>query len=395
MMQAIERQAAFSLSIILALRLFGIVMILPVLALYTSHFTQATPLLIGIALGIYGLTQALLQLPLGILSDHIGRKPVMTIGFILLCIGSTVCATSGHIAGLIIGRSLQGACAISSTLMATLSDLIRGEHRTKAMAILGGTMGFIFSASMVVGAFFDTWVGIRGLFWLTAGLALTAILLIHTWLPTSRRQGSQTKRLPIAKLVSIACDSTLWRINLSITIQHALLIANFTALPPILQHITQLPSDQLWHLYLPTMLIAFIVMLPLIRTIEKGRHFKAGLITSVMTLSLSELSLWLLHDSVMTVFLSLVLFFTAFSLLEALLPSLTSRLAPVEHKGAAMGFYSTGQFLGMFLGGISGGLVYHYLSATHVFLFCAMIGFFWLLPLLSIHLVIEKSHKSV
>lgn len=395
-MQAIERKAVFSLSTVLALRLFGLVMILPVLALYTTHFKHANPLLIGIALGIYGLTQALLQLPFGITSDTIGRKPIMTIGFILLTLGSLLCATTTHILGLIIGRALQGACAISSTLSATLADLIRSEQRTKAMAILGAFMGIVFSTSMVAGSLLNAWIGIQGLFWLTALLALLAIILLHTWVPTPPRQRLQTP-LTKTQVRAIATHPTLWRINLSITLQHALLIANFTALPPLLQHITKLPSDQLWHLYLPTMVIAFITILPLIRLIEKRQCFKTALITSVLALSLSEAGLWLQNEHLLPVFLSLLTFFTAFSLLEALLPSLTSRLATPTHKGTAMGFYSTGQFLGMFLGGLTGGLIYHYLPAPYVFLFGATIALLWAWPLIniSINLPIEKKNQNV
>ena len=389
-----ERRAATSLAAIFALRLFGLITLLPVFALYLHRFQGATPLLIGIALGVYGLTQALLQLPLGMLSDRLGRKPIITVGLCILAAGSLLCATTTHVLGLILGRALQGACAIGSTLMATLADLTRSEQRSKAMAIIGGSLGIAFSTSMVAGSVFNAWFGVSGIFGLTAILAVLAIVLTHTWVPTPPETRFHRDVEPVPGLFKhIATHSALWRINLSVATEHALLIANFTALPIVLQHSANLPARHLWYLYLPTMVGAFACMLPVMILTEKHRCFKPMLIGSVVVLLLAELGLWAGHDSISVIAISLFAFFTAFSFLEAVLPSLTSRITPPASKGTAMGLYSTSQFLGMFLGGVGGGLVFTYYAAPAVFLFCAMIAALWLVPTLSIRVEPDMSMK--
>lgn len=375
-----EKTATLSLAAVMAIRMLGLMMILPIFSLYSHQFTGATPTLIGLALGIYGLTQASLQIPFGMLSDRIGRKPIITAGLLILIAGSALCAIAHSIITVIIGRAMQGACAIGSTVLATLADLTSPQNRTKAMATLGVTIGIAFSAALFTGPLLSNLLGIRGIFWLTAGLALLAIAILYIWVPQPQNSHFHQDVQPLPKLLTATLkDKTLAQLNLGIFTIHAILVANFTALPLILKNTLYLPNHQLWHFYLPVLMAAFIAMIPFIILAEKYQKTKATLAGAAITIALAEFNLWGLHHTLYTIGLAMFLFFTAFTLLEALLPSLISKLTTPNSKGTAIGIYSTAQFAGIFFGGLAGGWIQHHYTPNHVFLFSTLFTLPWIL----------------
>lgn len=373
-----ERTAVFSLSTIMSLRMLGLFMVLPLFSLYASHLTDATPFLIGFAMGVYGLTQALLQIPFGALSDHFGRKKMITLGFCIFAAGSALAATSHSIWGLLLGRALQGAGAIGSTIIALIADLTHPLQRTKAMAIAGITIGMSFSLAMVIGPIFAAWIQISGIFWLAVLFSMIAIIMLYTLVPTPvaiiRPIETESKLRQFATLLK---DPALLNLNISIFLLHLIFTASFVVIPISLQNLAGLQGHQQWYLYLPTLMMAFLICIACIRVAEKKQQINYFFIAAIITLAIAELLLWAFAQSLLLSALSLLLFFSAFSLLEAFLPSLVSRTAPPHRKGTALGIYSCSQFLGIFAGGTLGGGIYSTFSSTVVYLFCAIIAIVW------------------
>lgn len=371
-----EKRAAFSLASIFSLRFLGLSMIYPVFALYTDQLPGATAFTIGMALGIYGLTQALLQLPFGLWSDRIGRRPVILAGLLLFAVGSVVAALATDIWGIIIGRALQGTGAVGAVILALLADLTREEQRTRAMAVVGVSIGLSFALGVVAGPILDRWVQISGIFWFMAALALLAILLLYTVVPVPRhtRLHRDTEAVP-ELLWRVLADTQLLRLDAGIFVQHALLMMVFLGLPQLIAR--SAAASQQWLLYLLALLISMVLMVPFIIYGERKARLKqvfllavAGLGVSSLLLATNVASLWLIVPV-------MILFFTMFNLLEAILPSLVSRIAPAGMKGTAMGVYSSSQFLGIFAGGVLGGLVLQRLGAPAVFLLSALLVLFW------------------
>lgn len=375
-----EKRAGFALSSIYAVRMLGLFMILPVFSIYAETIDDSTPMLAGIALGIYGLTQGLLQIPFGMLSDKFGRKPVITVGLLIFALGSIVAAQSESIYGIILGRALQGSGAIAAALMALAADLSREEHRLKIMSVIGVSIGFAFAIAMVLGPLLNHYIGMSGLFVFTAVMALLAIVILFTLVP--RPDASvfhrDTQTAP-TELRHVLADSQLLRLDYGIFVLHLVLMASFVAVPLMLQHQAGFDVSQHWKLYLPVFLLAVALMVPFIILAEKKRRMKQVFVGAIMALLLAELGLYTASGSLLQLGLVLVLFFTAFNLLEASLPSLVSKIAPADRKGTAMGVYSSGQFLGAFVGGWLGGLSYQYWGGDGVFLICAAIVLSWLL----------------
>ncbi len=379
-MNSLERRGTFSLAGIYGLRMLGLFMVLPVFSLYAEGLEGATHTLIGLALGIYGLTMAIFQIPFGMLSDRFGRKPVITAGLLLFIIGSVVAAMSDSIWGVIIGRALQGAGAIAAAMMALLADLTREEERTKAMAIMGVSIGMSFMLALIIGPFLNNIFNVSGIFWFTAVLALAGIAVLYLLVPTPviSHFHRDVAAVP-AQLKNIVFDRQLLRLDVGIMIQHGIMMAMFTALPFVLRDELGLSSDQHAWFYLPILAASVFGMVPLIIIGEKKRKMKQVFVACVGMMVTAEVMLGVLHESLLSVSLGLWLFFVAFNVLEASLPSLISRMAPVDSKGTAMGVYSTSQFFGAFLGGAFGGAIYGSFGVHGVFLACAAAAFVWVL----------------
>lgn len=383
-MTSLELRSAASLGLIFFLRMFGLFLILPVLSLYTDHMQGATPFLIGLALGIYGLTQASFQIPFGWLSDRIGRKPVITLGLIMFMIGSMICALSDSITWLIIGRALQGSGAIAASVMALASDLTRESQRTKAMAIIGISIGVAFTFSFIAGPVFNAWIGLSGLFWMGALVGLFAIIVLYAWVPTPEKSSLPQETDAAANnetggLRAVLHNSDLLRLDASILILHLVLTASFVVLPLALRDQAGIAAAEHWKTYLPVMLLAIVIMAPFIRIAEKRDLAKPIFVGAIGLLGLSQVILWQANDVYMALALMLLCFFTAFNYLEAALPSLVSRTAPKERKGTALGVYSTSQFLGAFIGGALGGWLSGVAGLGSVFLMNFVLIILWFL----------------
>jgi MFS family permease len=380
LLNAQEKKAALSLSTIYGLRMLGLFMILPVFSLYAKGLSGNTPLLIGLAMGAYGLTQAIFQIPFGMLSDKFGRKPLIIIGMLIFALGSVVAAMSESIYGVIIGRLLQGSGAVAAVLMATAADLTREENRMKVMATIGISIGFSFALAMVLGSFLESSIGVNGLFFLTAILAFLGILIVIYVLPditnVKRHRDAQTV---VENLSSILKNKQLLRLDFGIFVLHMILTATFLVIPMVLvdQQNINLTIAEHWKVYLPVMLLSMILMVPFIILAESKRKMKAVFVGAIFTMILAELGFWFTFRHTFGFITSLLVFFTAFNLLEAALPSLVAKISPAENKGTAMGVYSTSQFFGAFCGGLMGGYLLGLYGVNSVFLFAAVCFVFW------------------
>ncbi|MBD7978963.1 MULTISPECIES: MFS transporter [Pseudomonas] len=377
-MSPVELKAAGGLSLVFAFRMLGMFMVLPVLATYGQDLAGSTPALIGLAIGAYGLTQAVLQIPFGMLSDRIGRRPVIYVGLLIFAAGAVLAANADSIWGVIAGRVLQGAGAISAAVMALMSDLTREQHRTKAMAMIGMSIGLSFAVAMVVGPLLTRAFGLSGLFWATAAMALLGILIIAGLVPRSAGP-LQHRESGVARqaLRATLRHGDLLRLDAGIFVLHAILMASFVALPISLVEQGGLPREEHWWVYLVAMLVGFFGMLPFIIYAEKKRQMKRVLTGAVLVLLFCELYFWQVGHSLMALVIGAILFFTAFNLLEASLPSLISKVSPAGGKGTAMGVYSTSQFLGAALGGILGGWLMQVGGLDGVFIGCALLCALW------------------
>ncbi|MCI8212706.1 MFS transporter [Pseudomonas sp. S25] len=374
-----ETRAAGGLALVFAFRMLGMFMVLPVLATYGMDLAGASPALIGLAIGAYGLTQAFLQIPFGIISDRIGRRPVIYFGLIIFALGSVLAASADSIWGIIAGRILQGAGAISAAVMALLSDLTREQHRTKAMAMIGMTIGLSFAIAMVVGPILTSAFGLSGLFLATGGMAFLGIGIVAFVVPkntgTLQHRESGVARQALGPTLR---HPDLLRLDLGIFVLHAMLMSSFVALPLALVEKAGLPKEQHWWVYLTALLISFFAMIPFIIYGEKRRQMKRVLIGAVAVLMLTELFFWEFGNTLRALVIGTVVFFIAFNLLEASLPSLISKVSPAGGKGTAMGVYSTSQFLGSAAGGILGGWLFQHGGLDVVFLGGAAMAAIWL-----------------
>lgn len=377
-----ERRAAVSLASIISLRMLGLFMILPVFALYAEQLQGVTPFLVGLAIGIYGLTQALLQIPFGMLSDRIGRKPVIAAGLLIFAAGSVVAAMAHTIEGVILGRALQGAGAIAAAVMALTADLTSEEHRTKAMTVIGMSIGFSFVIAMVTGPLLNHWIGVPGIFGLIAVLALLGIALLYLIVPNPQRSVfHRDAEVEPAQFRQVLGNGQLLRLNLGIFTLHLALTASFVVLPLALVDSGLIAQHHTW-LYLPVMVLGMALAIPFIIVAEKKRRMKLVYIGAVGVLLLAQLGLFWGQHHLWAIAVLLQFFFIAFNLLEATLPSLISKIAPAQSKGTAMGVYTSSQFIGAFIGGAAGGWLHGQYGSGAVFLFCAgAIALWWLAAL--------------
>ncbi|MCI2285709.1 MFS transporter [Colwellia sp. MSW7] len=375
----IEKKAAFSLASVFGVRMLGLFMILPVFAIYGEQLAGYSPLWLGLAIGAYGLTQALLQIPMGILSDKYGRKPVILAGLVVFLIGSVVAALSTSIYGVVIGRAIQGMGAIASAILALAADLSREEQRPKVMATIGMFIGLSFTLAMILGPIVADAFGLSGLFWFTALLTIIAMILIQFIVPYSVSKAPRGDNVALPKqVVKLIRHPQLARLNAGVFVLHMALTACFVTLPK--QFVASgLALENHWQLYLPTLLGSFFLMVPFMIIAMKKQQEKPMFSGAVALLSLALFFLWLLPTGLGSLIFSVVLFFTAFNYLEATMPSILSRIAPLWVKGSVMGIYSTSQFLGAFLGGIIGGFVASRLGEHSIFLVMAFISLIWLM----------------
>lgn len=379
-MSKAELRASLGLAGVYGLRMLGLFIILPIFAIYAEKLPGgANHFLIGIALGAYGLTQAILQIPAGLLSDRYGRKPVIYAGLILFAAGSLIAASADNIYWIIAGRIIQGSGAINAAVMALAADLTREDHRTKAMAMIGITIGVSFAVSMVLSPLLYAAIGMRGLFILVAVLSVCAMLVVAFFIPDPAITRFHTDtEANWKKLGMVLRNRDLLRLDFGIFTLHAILMSVFMQVPFLLRN-GGLPAADHWKIYLPVMLLAFFVMVPPIIYAEKKARLKEIFIAAIVIAAISQLALLSFHGSILSIALALLLFFVAFNLLEATLPSLISKTAPLTAKGTAMGVYSSVQFMGAFVGASAGGFLMQRFGGDAVFIFAIVQLLLWLL----------------
>lgn len=373
----LERRSALTLACVISLRLFGLFLIMPVFSLYAQRMRDATPWLIGMALGVYGLGQVLLQIPLGWLSDRIGRKSTITLGLLVFAAGGLVAALSHTLAGIVVGRALQGMGAVAGAGTALAADLTRQENRSKVMGLIGVSIGVAFLLALILGPPLEAVAGLPGLFAATSVLALTALALLWWIVPTPARAAAPAAAT-LAGVLSMLRDGRLLVLNGSVFFLHLLLTASFVGLPLLLADRLHLPVNRHWELYLPVMVIAAFVMGACLHRMRELAQSLRLVAVCVVATGVGLLGLGLASDHVAMLGAAAAVFFSAFNLLEAALPSLVSQLAPGELRGAAMGAYSTSQFLGAFVGGAVGGIALGKLGVDGVFLCAAAMTLLWL-----------------
>ncbi|NEX19138.1 MFS transporter [Thiorhodococcus mannitoliphagus] len=372
-----ERRAAAGLAAIFSTRMLGLFMVLPVLAIYAHDLPGATPILVGLAIGAYGLTQAIFQIPLGLLSDRIGRKPVIYGGLVLFMIGSGVAAMAESIHWVILGRVIQGSGAIAAAIIALTADLTRDEVRTKGMAAIGISVALSFAAALVLGPVLSRWIGISGIFWLTALLAVVGMLVLAYVVPDPEHSRIHRDAQPVlSQLSSVTRNPTLLRLDSAIFMLHLIMVSLFVVLPLSIQD-AGLPLADHWVIYLPAVLLAIVAMVPFIIMAERQGKVRQVLMGSVIALGLSMLGFFVLNQSLWGVGILLLVVFTIFNLLEAVLPSLVSKAAAAGAKGTAMGVFSSAQFIGAFLGGLLGGWAHESFGADAVYLVGALTSVVW------------------
>ena len=373
-----ERRAVGSLALLYCFRMLGLFMVLPLLALYASDLADATPTMIGLALGIYGLTQAILQIPFGWLSDRVGRKPVIIFGLLLFALGSVIAAMADSMNGIILGRTLQGSGAIASTVMALVADLTREEQRTKAMALVGISIGLSFAVAMVLGPLVAAVGGLAGVFWFTAVLAAVGIGIVILLVPTphSASGDHQEEGARLGFIGRGLVDAGLVRLNFGVFVLHFILVACFLVLPGVLEQTFGVDREQHWMVYLPVLLLSIVGMVPLMILAERGKRPRQMFLLGI-ALIFAAIGVLGFTATNLLFYGGLWLFFVGFNYLEATLPSLVSKTVFAGGKGTAMGVYSSCQFMGAFAGGAGGGWLLDHLGSSVLTGVCLALAAGW------------------
>ncbi len=373
-----EKRSVAVLASVFSLRLLGLFMLLPVLALYTERLEGATPTLIGVAVGAYGMTQAALQIPFGWMSDRVGRRPIILFGLSIFIVGSIACALADTAWGVIGGRALQGAGAISAALTAMLADRTRSDVRTRAMAFLGMSIGLSFMLSLVLGPLLKVWIGVPGMFWLSAifgGVAIAMTLRLRDEMTQTPRVATRTR----GGFARVLGDPALLRLYLGVLGLHLTITALFVGVPFALRDFAGVVESRHWQIYLLVIAVSLVGTVALILTAERWRHGQATLPLAVGLLALALLGLGRFHGELWQIIVLMVLYFAAFTFLEARLPAVLSQTAPVEYRGSAMGVFASAQFFGAFLGGSLAGSMLGAAGPGAVFVGAGSVALAWLL----------------
>ena len=377
-LSSIERRAVAALSGIFSLRMLGLFMFLPVFSLHAHEYPGHTPLLIGVAIGVYGLTQGVFQVPFGVLSDRFGRRPVIAAGLLVFALGSVVAALADDIWGIVAGRALQGMGAVAAAVMALASDLTRETHRTRVMATIGASIGVAFAFALVLGPVVTEVAGISGLFWVTAVLAVVAVVVLYLAVPAPARM-AHPGRTALAGLAAALRDGQMLRLNAGIFILHAIMVATFVALPIALRDRVGIDGAEHWKVYVGVLLASVVFTVPLIVAADRANRSRSVLLIGIVVLGMGLAGLAGTSTGGVAFILCMVVYFIGFNTLEASLPAMVSRVAPMRARGAALGVYSTLQYLGAFAGGIIGGWLLG-AGGEHVALAaCAGLCFGWML----------------
>ncbi|SPL68883.1 MFS transporter [Acinetobacter stercoris] len=378
MMNALERRSTFALSSIFALRMLGLFMIIPVFSVAGQSYQYATPALIGLAVGIYGLSQAILQIPFSLWADRFSRKPLIVFGLFLFALGGAIAAMSETIYGVIIGRAIAGAGAVSAVVMALLADVTREEQRTKAMAIMGMSIGLSFVVAFSLGPWLTSLVGISGLFWVTTIMGLLAIFALFL-VPKTTRHHKNFQQGYLNQLKQVLKMANLNRLHVSVFTLHLLLTAMFVYVPSQLIEFAGIPLSRHGVVYLPLLVVSLFFAFPSIILAEKYRKMRGIFLTAISGIIIGLIILIFGYESKYVLLTGLGLFFIAFNVMEALLPSWLSKAAPIQSKATAMGVNASGQFLGAFVGGTLGGQLLMLHNTALGWSVLAAIAIIWLL----------------
>lgn len=372
-----ERKVSANLALLFAVRMLGLFLLTPVFADAAKHLAGGDrPALIGLAIGAYGLTQAIMQIPFGILSDRFGRRPIIIIGMVLFIIGGIICALSDSVMGVVVGRAIQGFGAVSAAITAWIADSTRPEVRARAMAMVGGSIGLSFAASLVLSPLLVEFTGLSGLFWVISLLGFVCLLLATFLVPVVPMHDQAITPVSSKQVLR---DDSLLRLNFGVFCLHFSMMSLFVVLPSLLIKLGDLSVGRLWEVYLPVIVVALILMVPAVFYIETRKKHKLGLDSSVGLLALLFLAWIAASSSYWGCVAALLVFFILFNVLEALQPSMVSRVTPPQHKGLALGLYNMCQALGVATGGAVGGLLAQYTSTTMVFVMGAVVSGIWFL----------------
>jgi MFS family permease len=386
-----ELKSSLILALAYSLRMFGMFIILPIFAVYASNLADTpSEFQIGLALGVYGLTQALFQIPFGLASDRYGRKKIIYLGLFIFIVGSVVAGLSSNINLIILGRALQGAGAISAVLAAFVADLTTEEFRTRAMAIIGGSIGLTFILSLILGPILNSIIGVPGIFYLMACLSFIVFLIIKYFVP-EKKINTNNNEMSFSTIKNILKRFDLQQLNFGIFALHATQIIMFMIIPFLIINNGGLDLKDHWMVYLPVLLISFLFTFPMIIVAEKLRKTKFVFLLSIIVLVTSQFLFIFMTNDFMGIFISLVIYFLGFNFLEASLPSMVSKIAPLNQKGLALGVYNTSQSLGIFAGGAIGGLIANHYGYDTSFLACLVLLVVWFVLSLRIKIPATKN----